>query len=119
MFDVKQWTINAGSKRAKQWSKEHLEKIILSNKDVCWSEFVKIKLALTVKGVGGLCDQWLKEVSDQSGRAPVFVLMQWHQIKIVFLSNAVETICRYVSITVYIYVLLKKKTIFFCRESYI
>lgn len=113
MFDVKQW-----SKRAKQWSKEHLEKIILSNKDVCWSEFVEIKLALTVKGVGGLCDQWLKEVSDQSGRAPVFVLMQWHQIKIVFLSNAVETICRYVSITVYIYVLLKKNR-FFCRESYI
>lgn len=27
----------------KQWSKEHLEKIILSNKDVCWSEFVEIK----------------------------------------------------------------------------
>lgn len=60
MFDVKQWTINAGSKRAKQWSKEHLEKIILSNKDVCWSEFVEIKLALTVKGVGGFVINDLK-----------------------------------------------------------
>lgn len=55
MFDVKQW-----SKRAKQWSKEHLEKIILSNKDVCWSEFVEIKLALTVKGVGGFVINDLK-----------------------------------------------------------
>lgn len=70
MFDVKQW-----SKRAKQWSKEHLEKIILSNKDVCWSEFVEIKLALTVKGVGGFVINDLKEVIDQSGRAPLFVLM--------------------------------------------
>lgn len=60
MFDVKQWTINAGSKRAKQWSKEHLEMIILSNKDVCWSEFVEIKLALTVKGVGGFVINDLK-----------------------------------------------------------
>lgn len=60
MFDVKQWTINAGSKRAKQWSKEHSGKIILSNKDVCWSEFVEIKLALTVKGVGGFVINDLK-----------------------------------------------------------
>lgn len=60
MFDVKQWTINAGSKRAKQWSKEYLEKIISSNKDVCWSEFVEIKLALTVKGVGGFVINDLK-----------------------------------------------------------
>lgn len=60
MFDVKQWIINAWSKRAKQWSKEHLEKIILSNKDVCWSEFVEIKLALTVKGVGGFVINDLK-----------------------------------------------------------
>lgn len=60
MFDVKQWTINAGSKRAKQWSKEYLEKIISSNKDVCCSEFVEIKLALTVKGVGGFVINDLK-----------------------------------------------------------
>lgn len=32
-----------GVSAQKQWSKEHLEKIILSNKDVCWSEFVEIK----------------------------------------------------------------------------
>lgn len=67
MFDVKQWTINAGSKRAKQWSKEHLEKIILSNKDVCWSEFVEIKLALTVKWVGGCVINDLKRSVTRAG----------------------------------------------------
>lgn len=67
MFDVKQWIINAWSKRAKQWCKEHLEKTILSNKDVCWSEFVEIKLALTVKGVGGFMINDLKRSLTRAG----------------------------------------------------